>query len=269
MRSVFSAGLLDGFIQADFNPFQFYIGVSAGAYNLLAYLSKTTKLSFNIFEQSAVSREFINIWRFLRGGHLLDLDWLEDVALSSAQISLAKACSTDRPFYVGMTDIETGEPGYTKVTPDNIASVLKASAALPWFYRDFPCVNGRAMSDGGVAESIPVAEAIRMGATRIMVIRARHKHYIKKDTPVHRFVRWKMRSYPYLQETLAGRVQLHNDVIKLIRNPPSGVNIIEICPPDHFNLGRFSRNLQRLQEGYQLGVNAADNAISQWYNEVK
>ena len=36
MRSVFSAGLLDGFLARQFNPFDFYIGVSAGAYNLAA-----------------------------------------------------------------------------------------------------------------------------------------------------------------------------------------------------------------------------------------
>jgi len=31
MRSIFSAGLLDGFIEKQFNPFDINIGVSAGA----------------------------------------------------------------------------------------------------------------------------------------------------------------------------------------------------------------------------------------------
>jgi len=39
MRSVFSAGLLDGFLQRQFNPFDFCIGVSAGASNLAIFLS--------------------------------------------------------------------------------------------------------------------------------------------------------------------------------------------------------------------------------------
>lgn len=268
MRSVFSAGLLDGFIRANFNPFDFYIGVSAGGYNLTAYLNNIPKVSINIFEQLATSRDFINFWRFLRGGHLLNLAWLEDFVLSPTKISLQKVCSPDRPFYVCTTDTETGLPVYTQVTPDNISSVIKASAALPWFYRDFPCVNGRAMTDGGVSDSIPVAEAIRMGATQIMVVRARHKHYIKKDTSMHRLVRWKMKSYPYLQQTLARRVKSHNDVIRLIRNPPSSVSIIEVCPPKHFALGRFGRNRQSLREGYQLGFEAASDAISQWMSEA-
>lgn len=60
---------------------------------------------------------------------------------------------------------------------DNLALLLKASAALPVFYRNFPEVDGRPMADGGVDEGIPVAHAIRMGARRIMIVRSRHEHY--------------------------------------------------------------------------------------------
>jgi predicted patatin/cPLA2 family phospholipase len=268
MRSVFSAGLLDGFISEGFNPFDFYIGVSAGAYNLTTYLNNVPSIGFNLFEQFATSREFINICRFLCGGHLLDLDWIEHFALSSPLIDLQRVFAQGRPFFVGMTVIETGAPIYIQVTPDNISSVIKASTALPWFYRDFPCVNDRSMTDGGVSDSIPVGEAIRMGATRIMVVRARHKHYLKKDSPAHRFVRWKMRAYPRLQQALAGRVISHNDVITLIRNPPTGVSIIEICPPENFSLGRFSRNRQQLRDGYQFGIESASEAIAQWMFEA-
>ena len=47
MRSVFSAGLLDGFLYKKFNPFDFYIGVSAGAYNLITYLAEMPGISIN------------------------------------------------------------------------------------------------------------------------------------------------------------------------------------------------------------------------------
>jgi len=40
LRGVFSTGLLDGFLESQFNPFDFYIGVSSGASNLAAYLAE-------------------------------------------------------------------------------------------------------------------------------------------------------------------------------------------------------------------------------------
>lgn len=268
MRSVFSAGLLDGFINADFNPFDFYIGVSAGAYNLVAFLSGTPRASLRIFEHFATNREFINFWRFFRGGHLIDLDWLERFAFDLNAIHSKSFTLSNRPLYVGVTDVITGKPVYIKVTTENMRRVIKASAALPLFYREFPRVNGRLATDGGVSESIPVAEAIRLGATRIMVVRARYKDYMKKDTLIHQYVRRRMKQYPRLHETLTRRVAIHRDVISLIHNPPAGVSIIEVCPPENFTLGRFGRNRHRLFRGYQLGEGTAANAIKCWKDEM-
>lgn len=264
MRSVFSAGLLDGFLHAGFNPFNFYVGVSAGAYNLVSFLNGIPAISLNIFEQFAASKQFINTWRFFRGGHLIDLDWLEQFAFDTQQINPAIVCRKEYPLYVGVTNVMTGESLYPQITPENIRSVIKASTALPWFYRDFPEIDGKLMTDGGVSDSIPVAKAILMGATRIMVIRGRHMNYMKKDTLMHKYMRFKMRKYPQLHENLSRRVKIHQDAIALIRNPPAGVIITEICPPANFTIGRFNRNHQRLHEGYQLGLGAAPDAINQW-----
>lgn len=268
MRSVFSAGLLDGFIGSNFDPFDFYIGVSAGAYNLASYLNHAPATSLRIFEQFATNKNFINFWRFLRGGHLIDLDWLERYAFDSQLIDPYAVCRSGKPFYVGLTDVATGEPVYMQATPENIQSVIKASTALPWFYRNFPQIDGRLMTDGGVSDGIPVVEALRLGATKIMVVRARHKHYMKKDTLFHKCMRRKMQHYPQLYETLSRRVMIHQNTIAQLRNPPPGVSIVEICPPEHFTLGRFSRQRHRLREGYQLGVEASSEAIAQWMKDT-
>jgi len=62
------------------------------------------------------------------------------------------------------------------------------------------------MTDGGVAEPIPITEAIRLGGdTKLMVVRARHKHYMKKDTLFHKSMKRKMNRYPQIFETLSRR----------------------------------------------------------------
>jgi len=265
MRSVYSAGLLDGFIEARFNPFDFYIGVSAGAYNLVAYLNETKKSSFKIFEEFATRKEFINIIQFISGGHLIDLDWLEQFAFNELNIDINAVYRHKKPLYVGMTEVTTGKPVYINTTPENIKSVIKASAALPLLYKSFPIINGQPMTDGGVAEGIPVAAAIQKGATRIMVIRARSKNYIKKDSLGHKFIRWKMKNNTNLLQTMHNRINIHNNAITLIRNPPPGVNIIEVCPPECFTLSRFCRNRKRLLQGYQIGYEDSKDVIEQWF----
>lgn len=39
MRGIFAAGVLNAFIEQQYNPFQFAIGVSAGSTNLMGYFA--------------------------------------------------------------------------------------------------------------------------------------------------------------------------------------------------------------------------------------
>ena len=264
MRSVFSAGVLDGFLEKQFNPFDFYIGVSAGAFNLATYLSDAPGTSLKIFQDLALHKQFISYFRFMRGGHMLDLDWLSEKTFSIFPLNQATTWSNNKSLIVCTTDVETGEATYIKSTPDNFKSVIKASTALPLLYRGFPEINGKPMSDGGIAEGIPVAEAIRRGAKRIMVIRSQHQSYKKKDTPWYRFLRWKLRTHSQLTATMRERISRFEDAMYLIKNPPNGVNIVEICPPEHFKMGRFCRSRKTLQQGYETGFSLSAHAIKQW-----
>lgn len=268
MRSVFSAGLLDRFIQEGFDPFDFYIGASAGASNLLAFLTGTPRKSLGIYLDLALRREFIDYRRFLRGGHLLDLDWLVANAVSQAGLDGAVLCAQKKPLYVGVTNVTSGEALYLKAGPFNLTSLIKASMALPLFYREFPEIDGRPMTDGGVADGIPLGAAIHMGAKRIMVIRSRFSGYRKKDTWMHRYIRWKMRSHTALVATMRQRIARHRDVVELINRPPPGIDIVDICPPEEFAVGRFSRDRDGLLQGYQIGFETGETAMARW-REVK
>jgi len=57
-----------------------------------------------------------------------------------------------------------------QATGNEMVEQLKASCAIPIAYRDYPTINGIAMTDGGVADSIPVKKAYEMGASEITVI---------------------------------------------------------------------------------------------------
>lgn len=269
MRSVFSAGLLDGFLAEQFNPFDFYIGISAGAFNLAAYMAGTPGTSLQIYRDLALDKRFICYSRFLRGGHLLDLDWLIETALARALLNLEMVYRHNKPLFVCVTDVGSGDAVYINITSQNLEKVLKASSALPLIYRGFPEIHGSRMTDGGVADGLPVAEAIRRGAKHIMVVRSRHKTYLKEDTVGHRFIRWKMRKHPQLTATMRERVKRHEDVIHLIRNPPAGIEILEVCPPEQFDLGRFNRKRHDLQQGYNIGLNLAPDVIQQWSQNDK
>ncbi|MCL4468481.1 MAG: patatin-like phospholipase family protein, partial [Deltaproteobacteria bacterium] len=81
MRGMFTAGVLHAFGSAGFDPFDLYIGVSAGACNLASHLAGQNNRNYDINVNLSTTRDFINGWRFLRGGHFMDIDWLWDASM--------------------------------------------------------------------------------------------------------------------------------------------------------------------------------------------
>jgi len=263
LRGVFSTGLLDGFLEARFNPFDFYMGVSAGASNLAAYLAGMIGRNRKIYLDYSLRPEFLNVFKFLRGGHLMDLDWLWNVTIREIRLDLAQIYSRGKPFIVVLTDVQTGKAVYRLTNAGDLEHVLKTSSALPFFYRGYPSVEGRLMTDEGVADPLP-GEAVRRGARRVMVIRSRHRDYVKHNGLSEFVMRWHARCFPMLRETLGKRAQRYNASVTFIRKPPAGVSIIEMCPPRNFRVSRFSRNRHVLEEGYEQGRHLASKAIESW-----
>jgi predicted patatin/cPLA2 family phospholipase len=264
MRGVFSTGLLDGFLERSFDPFDMYVGVSAGATSIAAYLAEMPGRNRKIYAELSAGPEFINLWRFLRGGHLMDLDWLWHFTIANMRLDLAKIYDKGRPFLVGMTDVETGRIVFKETSSVDLEPVLKASSALPAVYRGFPEIDGRPMTDGGIADPIPVTEAIRRGAKRILVVRSRPWGHRSRADVLSCLIRWRMRSFPRLYETIRDHDRVYNETVGLLRSPPGGVVIVEICPPDEFSPGRFTRDAAMLMAGYEQGRAMADTAISRW-----
>lgn len=264
LRGIFSTGVLDGFLENGFNPFDFYLGVSSGATNIAAFLAEMIGRNRKVYLDYSLRPEFINFKRFCLGGHLLDLDWLWEITIREIRLDLKTLYSKQKPFYVVMTDVRSGKAVYKETGPDNLEHVLKASSALPVFYRGFPEVDGRPMADGGLADALPVGEAVRMGARRIMVIRSRRRDYRKRSDFSESVLFRCMRRHPRLQEAIRTRAGHYNRSVGLIRQPPPGLSFTEIFPPDDFRVSRLTRDPALLQRGYDQGRSAAEAAIASW-----
>ena len=264
MRGVFTTGVLDGFLAAGFNPFDLFIGVSSGAGNLAAYLAQMPGRNLRIYTDYSLRPEFLDLRRFLRGGHVMDLDWLWERTIAEIRLDRATIYARGKPFLVCLTDVDSGRAVYKATDADNIEAVLKASSALPILYRGFPRIDGQPSLDGGIADALPVEAAVRRGARRIMVVRSRPAGYRKKRGLSHALLLWNLRHHAQLRATAARRVARYNASLALIRRPPRGVSIIEVCPPDDFRATRLGRDPAVLHEGYRQGMDAAGEAMRRW-----
>ncbi|HEY1405167.1 MAG TPA: patatin family protein [Spirochaetota bacterium] len=264
MRGIFSTGVLDAFIKENFYPFDLAIGVSAGSTNIAAYLAKMFERNYRVYTDYSLRKEFINIWKFFRGKHLIDLDWLWDITIREVKLDIKKIVKGKTTFLIGLTDVDSGTAVYMEPTEKNLETALKASSALPVLYRDFISVDGKEYTDGGLSDPIPVREAYRLGARKIVVLRSRPYDHVV-DTGQDTFLaRIFMRKHPKLLKVILERPRVYNEALDFVRNPPRGVEIIEVNPPKGFRTRRLTKDVEMLMKDYRHGFEAGCKLISQW-----
>ena len=183
MRGIFSTGVLDGLLDRRYRPFDFCLGVSAGSTNLAAWLARQRGRNHKVITDYSCRPQFISFKRFLLGGHWLDLDWLWEITIREIRLDLEAFDQQPIPLYVVTTKVADGQAAYIRATADNLEQLLKASCSVPIVYREFTVLKGEQMTDGGVADSIPVIKAYEMGARDITVILSRPNGYRKTPPP--------------------------------------------------------------------------------------
>ncbi|EOX4101369.1 patatin family protein [Vibrio alginolyticus] len=264
MRGVFSCGILDHFLASEFSPFDSFWGVSAGASNLAAYLAKMPGRNLKIYLDYSLRKEFISPSQLLRGGDMMNLDWMWNVTLEELGIDKSALKADSRPFFLGVTRQDNGQAEYHLPDVDDLAETMKASSALPVLYRNGVSLNGIQYVDGGVSDALPVAEAINRGTKKIMVLRSQPASYQKPRGRFSALTKRMLKETPGLIEPMLTREVRYNQTLALINNPPPGIEIIQVCPPETFKLKRLSRSPAPLRHAYKLGIEAGKEAIIRW-----
>lgn len=261
MRGIFASGVLDAFMEANFQPYDFAIGVSAGASNLLGYLAHAHGRSYRVITELATSKAFFNPARFIKGGDLTDVKWLWRESNKRFPIDKELLLSSI-PLIATVTNIETGKADYYQVNEHNLENAMVATAALPLAFKSTPCFSGGCFTDGGVANSIPVKEAYRRGAREITVILSHPLNYQKQPSK-HPWVMEKLLSrHPEVAKAMNTRAEHYNEAIDFIRNPPEDAVIRVIAPPEDFAVKRLSMKQALLKQGYKMGLSAGREHIA-------
>ncbi|MDF0752346.1 patatin family protein [Marinobacter sp. 71-i] len=256
MRGIFAAGVLDAFLEYNYQPFWRAYGVSAGATNLIGYLSGDHGRNRKIITGHACQPEFIDWKRFAIGGHLCDVRWLWHQSYTDVPLSLVNFLNGSTELWVTTTSALTGKACYFRVDEQNLHDVFTASCSLPIAYRDYPQVNGEPMTDGGLADAIPVIKAYEDGARDITVVLSRPPGY-RKRPPKFAFIPKRLfRDYPALADASLRRAERYNATLSFIENPPWDCTIHVIGPPSEFAVGRLTRKPELLEQGYQAGHRA-------------
>jgi predicted patatin/cPLA2 family phospholipase len=177
MRGSVSAGMAMavhemGLLQA----FDAVYGASAGALSAAWLLSSRPQGLLGCLDPRFM-RACIRKTNLLRGRPMVDIERLiDDIYIHEYPLDYASVLNTPIELHLLATDIATGEPVdlYDKTTDITaLRLALRASTALPVLAGRPVTLGGSRYYDAGLAESVPFRQALRDGATHVLVLRSK------------------------------------------------------------------------------------------------
>ena len=205
MRGIYTAGvydyLLDHKVRVDY-----CLGVSAGAANLVSYLSGQRGRNHRYYTNYANRPEYMSLGNYLKKGSYFDVDYIYSTLSDSHgedPIDYAAFAADPTPYVVVATDAETGLPRYftrADVHPDDF-DVVKASCSLPIACRPY-VIDGVPYFDGGMSDPVPYRRAMDDGCDRVVVLLTRPKDFRRPPLSHPQAARLALRHYPRALEAL-------------------------------------------------------------------
>jgi predicted patatin/cPLA2 family phospholipase len=177
MRGTVSAGMALAVHELGLLPaFDAVYGASAGAISA-AWLLSSRPEGLRGWTDRRFAKALIRKRNLLRGRPLVDVEQLiEVVYLRDFPLDFASVLANPAEIHPLATDLRTGAPADlhdTLTDETRLRLALRASAALPVLAGGPITIGDGDYYDAGLAESIPFRQALRDGATHVLVLRSR------------------------------------------------------------------------------------------------
>ncbi len=263
MRGVFSAGVLDAFMEMGVT-FPYCVAVSAGACNGLSYMSnqpgRAKKSNIDVLKQYG----YIGIKHLWKHHSVFDLKTMyDDLPNRILPFDYETCFKNPMRFEMVCTDCATGRPVYLSETSDRhrLLQICRASSSLPYVC---PVVHldNRPLLDGGIVDSIPIVRAMSEGYTHNVVVLTRHRGYRKQERDI-RIPRFIYGRYPRLRVLLSRRVFAYNEQLALVERLEDEGKITVIRPEKPVLVDRLETDTAKLTALYDEGFRVAKRTLEE------
>jgi len=254
MRGMYTAGVLDVFLDNNIH-IDGIVGVSAGILFGINYVSKQRGRVIRYNKQYIRDKRYMGIHSLITTGNIVNKDFAYYELPTKLDIFDEKTFEESKTeIYATITNIETGKPEYIKLKNAlEQIEVLRATSAMP-FVSELIELDGKKYLDGGVSDSIPIEKCKELGYDKIIVVLTRPLEYRKKKG--NSFLsKMKYKKYPNLVNAINTRYKNYNDVVEKIIEMENKGEIFVIRPSKDLKIKRIERNLNKIQDMYNLGEN--------------
>ena len=262
MRGMFTAGVLDVLLDEQI-VVDGAVTVSAGALFGINYPAKQRGRVLRYNLKYLHDKRYMGWHSLFTTGNVVNKAFaFYELPFTLDPFDQATFAASQIDFWVTLTNIETGEPEYVKIT-DAFAQMeaLRATSAMPMVSRVVE-IEGKKYLDGGISDSIPLDKAMALGYDKIIVILTRPLDYRKKPSNNWLFKLF-YRHYPKLIERWANRYAEYNQAVEKVIEMEKAGKIFVIRPSESLDISRLEKDLAKVQAMYDLGMKDGQAALSE------
>ena len=180
MRGMFSAGVFEAFLAHQLT-FPYITAVSAGACNILSYMSAQPLRTRQIIEHYVTDKRYFSVRNWIKSGSIFGFDFIfKELPKQLLPFDYAAYRAYPGVLQVAATDIVNGESvWYDQEAMGQDFIPVRASSSMP-FVAPVVKHEGRALLDGALLAPIPYQKALDAGYEKLIVVLTRNKGYRKK-----------------------------------------------------------------------------------------
>ena len=252
MRGLFSAGVLDVFMQNEIQTDAIY-GVSAGALFGINFKSRQIGRAIRYNLRFAHEKNYMGLYSLITTGDIMNREFCFNKLVHELdKFDFETFDNSPINFYAVVTNVETGKAEHIKITEARYGmEALRASGSMP-FVSKLVEYEGNKYLDGAVSDPIPIQKALDEGYEKIVVVLTRPEGYKKhKDYLPYDLVYGK---YPNFIKTAKRQYKDYNKTLELIKKLENDGRILVLRPSKDLKVARVEKNLDKLNAIYQLGV---------------
>ncbi len=262
MRGLFTAGVIDVLMEQGIQV-DGVIGVSAGAAFGCNYKSRQIGRVLRYTTTYARDPRYGGIRSLIKTGDIYGAEFCYHEIPEKLDLFDEETYRSNKvDFYVTCTDVATGQPVYHKceTTRGDDLEWIRASASMPMVSRVVK-IGEKELLDGGISDSIPLAYFQSMGYEKNIVVLTQPRGYTKKKNKALPLMRWFLKKYPNVVETMAHRHEQYNETLDFIKKEEEKGKVLVICPEEALNIGRMEKQPEKLTEVYEKGRKVAEEQL--------
>ena len=266
LRTIFSAGVCDAFLDLDLPLPNYTIGVSAGLAYGVSYLARQPRRNLKLVTTYANDPRDMSLRNLAnpKNRSYFGLKFVyETIPTRLLPFDYDSFDAYPGTVEAVVTNLNTGLAEYLPLPRRDCPNLLlEASCAIPMM---FPAIEygGQFYYDGGCADAIPWKRAFEAGCDRVVVVLTRERDYRKESDRSLRVLESTFRKYPAFVETMRTRAAHYNASREELFALEQEGKLIVIAPEDTLGCSRTEKDTEVLRGLWQAGYFAAHRCSQQ------